>query len=78
MSIIGSLPRGRVCLRAAVGGPLLVFGRKGMIITTPFHWTLSIFVRFSRETGLPINSSTAQKVNQHFQQNTVLAPIIHF
>lgn len=68
MSIITSLPEGRVCLRVAMVGPQLVFGKKSIVITTPSHWTLSIFVRFPKAAVLPINSSIAQKDNQHFQQ----------
>ena len=59
--------------RAPVG-----LGGKDIIIT-PFHWALSIFVRFPKATVLPINSAIVQKVNQHFQQeDCVLASITHF
>lgn len=68
MSLMGSLPKGRVCLRVTVGGPQLVLRRRGIITTTPFHCALSMFVRFPKATVLPISSSIAQKVNQHFQQ----------
>lgn len=68
MLAIGSLPKGRICLKVAVEGPQLTLRRKGIIITRPFQWALSIFVRFPKAAVLPINSSIAQKVNQHFQQ----------
>lgn len=68
MSIIRSLPEGRVSLRVAMVGPQSVFVKKSTVITKPSHWTLSIFVRVPKATVLPINSSITQKDNQHFQQ----------
>lgn len=56
MSMIGqSLLEGWLG-RAPVG-----LGRKDIIINAPFHWALSIFVRFPKATVLPINSAFTQK-----------------
>lgn len=60
-------PRAK-CLWVAMGGPQLVCGRKGLIITRPLRWALSIFVLFPKATGLPINSSITHKASQHFLQ----------